>query len=134
MAIRALIVEDEPLARLTLRELIARVDWLELVGEATDGHAAVRLIDELRPDLVLLDVQLPELGGLEVLRAIRHQPAVVFATAYDRYAVTAFELEALDYLLKPFGRGRFEAMLARVQRRIRGPGTGDPAELPPVVE
>ncbi len=118
MVIRALIVEDEPLARQTLRDFAGEVDWLEVVGEAADGLTAVRLIDKLRPDLVLLDVQMPELSGLEVLSRVKHEPSVVFTTAYDAYAVTAFELEALDYLLKPFGRGRFQAAMERVRRQL----------------
>lgn len=119
MTVRALIVEDEPLARAALRALVAGTDWLAVAGEAADGRTALRMLDDLRPDLVFLDVRLPELGGLDVLRAACHRPAVVFTTAYDRYAVAAFELEALDYLLKPFGRERFGATLARVQRRLQ---------------
>ena len=119
MKVRAMIVEDEPLARRSLRELIGEVDWLELAGEAEDGRRAVELIDKRKPDLIFLDVQMPELSGLEVLEAISHEPAVVFTTAYDRYAVTAFELEAIDYLIKPFGRKRFLATLQRVRRRMQ---------------
>ncbi len=121
MKVRALIVEDEPLARRTLRELVEEVDWLELVGEASDGRQAVGLIDEQTPDLVFLDVHMPELSGIEVLNRIEHQPAVVFTTAFDRYAVAAFELEAIDYLIKPFGRKRFRGTLERVQRRLARP-------------
>ncbi len=124
--IRALIVEDEPHPRRALRELVLAVDWLELVGEAADGRQAVERIDELQPDLLFLDVQLPELSGIEVLERVEHQPAVVFTTAFDRYAVAAFELEAIDYLIKPFGRKRFHATLDRVRRRL-----GDPQRLPP---
>ncbi len=100
MIIRALIVEDEPLARQTLRDFAAEIDWLALVGEAADGRTAVDLIDALQPDLVLLDVQMPEMSGLEVLNRVKHQPSVIFTTAYDKYAVNAFEVEALDYLLR----------------------------------
>src|SRR5262249_7728997 len=92
--------------------------WVELVGEAADGREAVASIDRLEPRLVFLDVRLPELSGLEVLEKIRHRPEVVFATAFDRYAVAAFELGALDYLVKPFGRERFRRMLQRVRRRL----------------
>ncbi len=84
MKIRTLIVEDEPLARRTLREFAAGIDWLVLVGEASDGRAAVELIDALKPDLVLLDVQIPEMSGLEVLNSVKHQPSVIFTTAYDK--------------------------------------------------
>ncbi len=119
--IRALIAEDEPLARAALRDLIEDVAWLELVGEAEDGAAALRMINDLEPDLVFLDVQMPELTGLEVLGAIENQPAIVFTTAFDRYAVAAFELEAIDYLVKPFGRRRFGATLERVRSRLDAP-------------
>jgi two-component system LytT family response regulator len=88
--IRALIVEDEPLARRTLREIIADVPWLECVGEAETGPRAVQMIDTLTPDLVFLDIEMPELNGLQVLDRISHEPAVIFTTAYDRYAVSAF--------------------------------------------
>ncbi|MFN2564441.1 MAG: LytR/AlgR family response regulator transcription factor [Gemmatimonadaceae bacterium] len=118
MTVRALIVEDEPLARRQLRELAAEVPWLACVGEAEDGAAAVRAIDELRPDLVFLDIRMPELSGLEVLDRAEHEPAVIFTTAFDTYAVSAFELGALDYLLKPFGRERFLAAVERARRAL----------------
>jgi two-component system, LytTR family, response regulator len=120
MKTRALVVEDEPIARRQLRDLIADVDWIECVGEAADGVTAVALIDQLQPDLVFLDIEMPELNGLEVLGRIKHDPAVVFTTAYDKFAVAAFELEAIDYLLKPFGRDRLLAALERVRRAVRG--------------
>ena len=116
--VRTLVVEDEPLARAHLVELLAEVPWIVVAGEAADGVAAVAAIDALGPDLVFLDVQLPECTGLEVLERIAHRPAVVFTTAYDRHAVAAFELGALDYLLKPFGRDRLGAALARVRRAV----------------
>ena len=115
--VRALLVEDEPHARQSLREYSAEVEWLALIGEASDGAEAVRLIDQLEPDLVFLDVCLPELSGLEVIRRIRHSPEIVFTTAYDQFALAAFEVGALDYLLKPFGRQRFHTMIQRVRRR-----------------
>jgi two-component system LytT family response regulator len=120
LPIRAVIVEDEPLARQTIRDFLVGETWLKLVGEAGDGHKAVVLIDELRPDLVFLDVRIPGLTGLQVLERINHDPEVVFTTAYDDHAVTAFELEALDYVLKPFGRERFRHVLERIQRRFAG--------------
>src|SRR5258708_34251560 len=116
--IRALIVEDEPLARQTIKDFLQGEDWMEVVGEAADGDRAVALIDELRPDLIFLDVRMPGLSGLQVLENIKHDPEVVFTTAYDDHAVTAFELEALDYILKPFGRERFRQMLARGKLRL----------------
>jgi two-component system, LytTR family, response regulator len=126
LPIRAVIVEDEPLARQTIRDFLVGESWLKLVGEAADGHKAVVLIDELRPDLVFLDVRMPGLTGLQVLERINHDPEVVFTTAYDDHAVTAFELEALDYILKPFGRERFRQVLERIQRRLAG--KRDPSE------
>jgi two-component system LytT family response regulator len=119
--VRAVLVEDEPLARENLREYASGVPWLMLVGEASDGAEAVRLIDRLEPELAFLDICLPELSGLQVAQSIRHRPEIVFTTAYDRFAVAAFEVGALDYLLKPFGRQRFQAMLRRVSRRLGQP-------------
>jgi two-component system LytT family response regulator len=116
--VRALVVEDEAPARNRLVELLSRVDWIECLGAAENGDRAIALIDSLRPDLVLLDIQLPGHSGLEVLSRVRHQPAVIFTTAYDRYAVSAFELEALDYVLKPFGEERLLVALRRARRAL----------------
>lgn len=124
MKVTALIVEDEPLARASLRELVDEIDWIEAVDEVADGKAAIRFIDEHQPDVVFLDVELPELSGLQVLERIHHRPRVVFTTAYDRYAVSAFEFEAVDYLVKPFGRRRFRETLDRLRRRIEEEGVG----------
>ena len=126
--IRAVIVEDEPLARQTIKDFVEGEDWLKVVGEAADGDRAVTLIDGLRPDLVFLDVRMPGLTGLQVLESIKSDPEVVFTTAYDDHAVTAFEFEALDYILKPFGRERFRQMLARVKSRLVD--SSDKTELP----
>src|SRR6266481_8066842 len=117
-SIRTLIVEDEPLARQTIKDFVQGEDWLKVVGEAADGDSAITLIYDLRPDLVFLDVRMPGLTGLQVLESIKHDPEVVFTTAYDDHAVTAFELEALDYIIKPFGRERFRQMLTRVKLRL----------------
>jgi two-component system LytT family response regulator len=117
MTVRALLVEDEPLALRSLRRLVEGVDWLDNVGEATDGETAVKLIDELRPDAVFLDVEMPGLSGLDVLSRCEADPEIIFTTAYDRYAVAAFELGAIDYLVKPFGRERFEVAVERLRRR-----------------
>jgi two-component system LytT family response regulator len=113
--ITALIIDDEPLARRRLKTLVADLDWMECVGEAADGPSAVRAIDELRPDLVFLDIELPGLSGIELLQRTKHAPAVIFTTAYDRFAATAFELAALDYLLKPFGTARFCTAMERAR-------------------
>jgi two-component system LytT family response regulator len=118
-SITALIVEDEPLARRRLRELMEEAPWLHCLGEVENGDAAIAAIDELQPDLVFLDVQLPGISGIEVLGRSRHTPAVIFTTAHDRFAVTAFELGAIDYLLKPFGRDRFVRAVTRARPQLQ---------------
>jgi two-component system, LytTR family, response regulator len=125
--IAAVIVDDEPLARQQLRDFVAEVPWLECVAEASTGAEAVGLIDAARPELVFLDIQMPEMSGLEVLDKIEHDPAIIFTTAHDRYAVAAFELGALDYLLKPFGRDRFLAAVDRARRTLHGEAEERPA-------
>ena len=124
-AIRAVLVEDEAPARENLREYLSDAPWVEVVGEAPDGGEGLRLIDALEPDLVFLDVRLPELSGVEVARRMRHSPAIVFTTAYDRFAISAFELGAIDYLVKPFGRERFATTLARLRARLGPPPVSD---------
>lgn len=121
MKVTALIADDEPVARAGLRDLLADVDWISCVGETANGPATVAAIDELRPELVFLDVQMPGLTGLEVLERIRHRPHVVFTTAFGHHAVSAFELGALDYLLKPFGADRLRLALERVQAALGEP-------------
>ena len=106
--------EDEPLARDVLRDAIYAHPGLRLVGEAADGASALERIGLLRPEVVFMDIQMPEMTGLEVLRRLDYLPQIVFTTAYDQYAVTAFELHAVDYLLKPFTRARFAASVARL--------------------
>jgi len=118
-AIRALIVDDEKLARDRLVGFLARQEDVDVVGEAGDGLEALRLVEEERPDLVFLDVQMPGMDGFEVLKALRPpRPHVVFATAYDEYAIRAFEVGAVDYLLKPFARARVEEAVGRVRGRV----------------
>jgi two-component system LytT family response regulator len=118
--VSAVVADDEPIARRRLRQLAPA--WLEFVGEAADGKEAVRTVDELRPDVLFLDIEMPGLSGIEVLERITHRPVVVFTTAYDRYAVTAFELRALDYLLKPFGAERFREAAERAREAVRQRG------------
>lgn len=124
--LRTVVVEDEPLARRALRRFIAGDERLVLVGEAGDGEAGVALLDGERPDLVFLDVRMPGCSGLELLDRAGYRPAVVFTTAFAEYAVEAFDFEAHDYLLKPFGRRRFQAAVERVLRRLGG-ADGRPA-------
>jgi two-component system LytT family response regulator len=124
-AIRALIVDDEPLARDGIRLHLARHPDVVVVGEAGDGDEAISRIEELKPDLVFLDVQLPALDGFAVLEVIAesHLPVVVFVTAYDRYALRAFDMHAFDYLLKPFPAARFDEALRRARDEIASRGT-----------
>lgn len=110
----AFIAEDEPLAREILRDAVTNRPELRLIGEAADGAVALAQINALQPDVVFMDIQMPEMTGLEVLRRLSHLPEIVFTTAYDQYAVTAFELHAVDYLLKPFTRERFDAAVDRL--------------------
>jgi two-component system LytT family response regulator len=118
--IRALIVDDEPPARRKLRDLLGRESDFEIVGEAGDGRAAVEAIRAADPDVVFLDIQMPRLDGFGVIAevGVEAMPLVVFVTAYDEHAVRAFEVEALDYLLKPFAPSRFQSLLARLRQRI----------------
>jgi two-component system, LytTR family, response regulator len=116
--IRALIAEDEAPARESLREYLGQTRGVDVVAEAVDGRSALALSDFHKPDLLFLDVRLPELTGLEVARRIRHPAEIIFTTAYDRFAVAAFEIGALDYLVKPFGRERLAAAVARVRSRL----------------
>ena len=116
--IRVFAVDDEALARDRVRGMLEGCDWVELVGEAADGASAVRQIDRLRPDVVLLDMEMTGMNGLDVLAGAAHKPAVVFTTAHDRYAVAAFAVEAADYLLKPFGADRLRQALERARMRL----------------
>ena len=121
--VQVLIVDDEPLARSGILTLVERDPELEVAGECGNGRTAVEAILELQPDLVLLDIQMPEMDGFEVLRAVGtdRMPPVIFVTAYDQFAVKAFEVNALDYLLKPFDDERFAHAIERAKRSIRGP-------------
>src|SRR5688572_10130993 len=116
--IRTMIVDDEELARERLRTLLSKELDIELVGEAADGRSAVDLIEKLKPDLLFLDVQMPELTGFEVLRALDDPPNVVFVTAHDKFALKAFDVHAVDYLLKPFDRQRFQTALERAVAKV----------------
>jgi two-component system LytT family response regulator len=131
MKIRTLVVDDEPLARERIRRMLRGEPDVEIVGECGNGANAVSLIEELAPDLVFLDIQMPEKNGFEVLQEIAagRMPSVIFVTAYDQYAIRAFEVHALDYLLKPFNRERFQAALNRVRDEIKKSGFDDRAEM-----
>lgn len=124
---RMLVVDDEPLAREKIRDLVKHDPELEIAGECANGLEALAAIQEVRPDLLLLDVQMPEVGGFAVLEALKDEvmPLVIFVTAYDQYAVRAFEFHALDYLLKPFDRERFEAAIGRAKAHVRREQNGN---------
>lgn len=124
MKVTTLIADDEPIARAGLQRMLADFDWVTVIGEAADGVAAVESINTLKPELVFLDVQMPGLIGTEVITRITHQPFTVFTTAFGEHAVTAFELGAVDYLLKPFGPERLASAMERVRAAL-----GEPAPL-----
>jgi two-component system, LytTR family, response regulator len=128
--IRTLVVDDEPLARSNLKVLLHQDAEIALLGQCGSGMEALEKIRELDPDLVFLDVQMPECDGFDVLELLGGDvpPAIVFVTAYDQYAIRAFEAGALDYVLKPFDNARFERTLARVKERIRVRGIPETLE------
>ena len=117
--LRVAIVDDEPLARAVLREFLVPVGDVEIVAECANGFEAVKVVAELHPDLLFLDVQMPKLDGFEVLELVGRDVAVVFVTAYDQYAIRAFEVHAIDYLLKPFTPERFAEALTRARERLQ---------------
>lgn len=124
---RVIVVDDEELARKMLLEFLSAHPEIEVVAECANGFDAVKAVTELKPDLIFLDIQMPKLDGFEVLELIGTDRAVIFATAYDEYALRAFEIHAVDYLLKPFPAERFETALQRAKQRLGG-------KLPPPVE
>jgi len=115
---RILVVDDEPPARERLRRLLSGIEGIELISEAESGVQAVEMIETEKPDLVLLDIQMPGLDGFGVIEALADPPPVIFVTAYDEYAIRAFEVSALDYLLKPFSRERLEKAMRRAQEAL----------------
>ena len=129
--IRALIVDDESLARSVVREHLLPHSDIDILAECANGFEAVKALAELKPDLLFLDIQMPKLNGFEVLEVSDHTPAVIFVTAYDQFALQAFEVHAVDYLLKPFSKERFEDALTRARRRIAG---DTPSQVPHLLE
>src|SRR5262245_3861094 len=126
--LRAVIVDDERPARELLREYLGREAGVEVVAECANGFEAVKVIGDQKPDLVFLDIQMPKLDGFEVLELIEPGPAVVFCTAYDEYALKAFDVHAVDYLLKPFGRERLKEALTRARARLSETATPSASE------
>ena len=129
--IKTLIVEDEKLARDLIREYLGKYDDFEILGEFEDGFSGLKAINEMKPDLVFLDIQMPKLTGFEMLELLDHHPAIIFTTAYDQYALNAFEHNALDYLLKPYSEDRFEEALNKARERVK---TGDKDSIGKLVE
>lgn len=129
MTIRALIVDDENLARQSIRRMLKSHEDVAIVGECGDGESAISAVKRLKPQLLFLDIQMPEMNGFEVLREIGTDvmPVTIFITAYDRYAVQAFDASATDYLLKPIDRQRFDRALARARQQLNGKFTLDEA-------
>jgi two-component system LytT family response regulator len=121
MKVSTLIADDEPIALAGLRDMLAGIEWVQVVCEATNGPATIEAVERLKPELLILDIQMPGMLGTEVLRSLTHQPFVLFTTAHAQYAATAFELGALDYLLKPFGTERLGAAMQRVRSAIGEP-------------
>lgn len=125
-----LIVDDEPLGVERLQILCAQLAGVRLVGSAADGHAALRLVEALKPDLLLCDISMPDMDGIAVARALQampQRPQIVFVTAFDQFAVSAFDVEAADYLLKPVAPDRLAVAIARARARIQSPGTAQDA-------
>lgn len=123
--IRTLIIEDEELARKLLRSYLEEKEEIEIIGECENGFEGVKSINELKPALVFLDIQMPKITGFEMLELIDHHPEIIFTTAYDQFALKAFEYNAADYLLKPFSRERLEGALEKVRERLMKQGDGE---------
>lgn len=132
-ALRIVIVDDEPLARSVVREYASTDVGIEIVADCANGFEAVKAVAELKPDLVLLDVQMPKLDGFEVLELLGRDQPVVFITAYDQYALRAFEVHAVDYLLKPFSAERFQEAMARARERLRAKAALPPLNIDDIV-
>jgi len=110
---RALIIDDEPLARMVVKEYLVNFDQIEVIQECNDGFEGLKAIQQHQPDLIFLDVQMPKINGFEMLELVEHKPAVIFTTAFDEYAIKAFETHAVDYLLKPFSKDRFNKAIEK---------------------
>jgi len=129
--IKTIIVEDEKLARDLVRDYLGKHEDFEVIGEFEDGFSGLKAINEMKPDLVFLDIQMPKLTGFEMLEVLDHNPAIIFTTAYDQYALKAFEHNAVDYLLKPYSRERFDDAVKKALERI---STGDEASVEKLVK
>jgi len=129
---RALIIDDEPLARMVVREYLLEFPQIEVMQECNDGFEGLKAIQQYQPDLVFLDVQMPKINGFEMLELVDHQPAVIFTTAFDEYAIKAFEAKAVDYLLKPFNKDRFNKAIEKYL--AQSPGAASPKKTEELLE
>jgi len=121
--LRTIIVEDEELARNLMKSFLGSNDKIEIIAECENGFEGVKMINEMKPDLVFLDIQMPKITGFELLELLEHKPQIIFATAYDQYAIKAFEYNAADYLLKPYSKDRLNEAVDKVSERIIKEGT-----------
>jgi two-component system LytT family response regulator len=126
MSVKTLIIDDEPLARDLVRRYLAAHPEIEILAECIDGFEALKAIQQLNPDLIFLDIQMPKLEGFELLEVLQQKPEIIFTTAFDQFAIRAFELNAVDYLLKPFSKGRFDNAVIKAIQRIRMGQTAQP--------
>ncbi|MEO1100100.1 MAG: response regulator, partial [Bacteroidota bacterium] len=115
---KILIVDDEDDARELLKHHLLKLDWVELLGEAKDGKEAITMIPKLQPDLVILDIEMPEFNGIEVLKRLKNVPYIIFVTAFNEYAIQAFEVHAVDYLLKPFTEERLFDAIYKAEKQV----------------
>jgi two-component system LytT family response regulator len=129
--IKTIIVEDEKLARDLIKDYLKNHEDFEIIGEYEDGFSGLKAINEMKPDLIFLDIQMPKLTGFEMLEVMEHRPAIIFTTAYDQYALKAFEHNALDYLLKPYSKDRFDEALGKARDKVQ---SGDTEYISRLVE
>ena len=129
--IKTIIVEDEKLARDLIKDYLQNHEDFEIIGEYEDGFSGLKAINELKPDLIFLDIQMPKLTGFEMLEVLEHHPAIIFTTAYDQFALKAFEHNALDYLLKPYSKHRFDEAVGKARERVQ---SGDSESISRLVE
>jgi two-component system LytT family response regulator len=122
--IKVLIIDDEPLARNLVRKYLSDIPGIEILGECENGFDALRTIQELTPDLLFLDIQMPKIDGFELLEVLDQKPEIIFTTAFDQYAIRAFEMNAVDYLLKPFSKERLKLAFEKARQRIGTPTPG----------
>jgi two-component system LytT family response regulator len=132
--IKALIIDDEPLARMVVKEYIQQFAQIEVMQECNDGFEGLKAIQQYQPDLIFLDVQMPKINGFEMLELVENQPAVIFTTAFDEYAIKAFETHAVDYLLKPFSKERFNKAIEKYLTQAQSTNTTAPKETEKLLE